>query len=674
VKLRARRPVVVADLTWYDDDGRPLGSIDGLALAVVDADALSPAVGRDAWVHDMVWRLLAAGATASAPGQASRTMVVASGDEAADKIADELRRAGCALIASASDGDGGEAPWKHRLERAAGLPVDRRQALVYVWPGGQGDEPAGSEPAACAAYQCFSSFWQTMQSMDWPGGKPALCVLTCRGQQTGVGDARGPDPAQAMAWGLARSLMHESGDQRVVVVDVAESDVDTIAIALSGLGHALASEESQFAVRDRALWVPRMVRRPSSATGTGMAAMPVAVAGGAYLVTGGRGAIGLQLTEWLLARGASKVVSLSRGRPADNDVLRLALLAQGSGTILEFVSADIADEAAVHALVRDLALDAACPLKGVLHAAGTLDDGLLARQPMDAARQVLAPKVAGAHHLHRATFDVALDFFVSFSSVVSCIGSPGQCAYGAANAYLDALSLARNAQGLPGHVVNWGLWDGQGMASRLDDRQRQRVHASGILPMAPVEALRILDRLVAEPCGQSVVWNADIDTLAARSLSPGLRPLLGELTRLADASGDRPAPGMSLSIAPQLLGLSATQQHDMLSTHLLNALSRTLQADAGRIDPLSPLIELGLDSLMAAEFRAAIRQGLGVDIPFGRLLEGATLHDVVDTIVAKLAHPPVDTDIGQAPPAGATSLNAVSGEALFGAELESGQL
>jgi acyl carrier protein len=101
-----------------------------------------------------------------------------------------------------------------------------------------------------------------------------------------------------------------------------------------------------------------------------------------------------------------------------------------------------------------------------------------------------------------------------------------------------------------------------------------------------------------------------------------------------------------------------------------------------RLQATTPLIEVGLDSLAATEFRAALRNELDVDIPFGRLLEGATLRDIVRAIDERLEG---DAAAGAAAPARSPDnpapraarpvrLDAVSAEASFGADMEAGEL
>jgi NADP-dependent 3-hydroxy acid dehydrogenase YdfG/acyl carrier protein len=395
---------------------------------------------------------------------------------------------------------------------------------------------------------------------------------------------------------------------------------------------------------------------------------------GTQLVTGGRGAIGTQLVEWLIAKGAPKVVSASRQLPDAAEQQRLAALASQRSVQLEFAAIDITDAAEVQSLVAAIDTDTAHSLRGIFHAAGTLEDGLLAMQPAASLLKVMAPKVAGTLNLHRASLHVPLDHFVSFSSIVSCIGSPGQCAYAAANAYVDALSLQRNAEGLPAHVVNWGLWAGRGMAEQLDARQLRRIEAVGMKPLEPESALLALEGLMGRREGQSLVWRVDVDTLLASGASRALRPLLADLSSTTARDGAHELARAPSGLGNRLRALPSAERRAALTDHLVGELAATLQVPRDRASPHTPLIEMGLDSLMAAEFRSAIRSELDVDISFGRLLEGATLHDIVGTIVGKLDGPAEAPVPGPVRQRETQHLDAVSAEATFDVEMESGQL
>ncbi|MEM7311459.1 MAG: SDR family NAD(P)-dependent oxidoreductase, partial [Planctomycetota bacterium] len=195
---------------------------------------------------------------------------------------------------------------------------------------------------------------------------------------------------------------------------------------------------------------------------------PRRIAGaGTYLVTGGLGALGLKTARWLVERGARSVALLSRREldTASADVRRAVEALAATGARVHVLAADVSDAESLGAALAELRA-AAPPLAGVFHAAGALADATLATLDEEALARALAPKLRGALHLHHATRADALDHFVLYSSGVGLLGSAGQAAYAAANATLDALARRRRALGLAALSVQWGPWEGEGMAAR----------------------------------------------------------------------------------------------------------------------------------------------------------------------------------------------------------------
>jgi len=220
--------------------------------------------------------------------------------------------------------------------------------------------------------------------------------------------------------------------------------------------------------------------------------------------------------------------------------------------------------------------------------------------------------------------------------------------------------------------MNWGLWGGNGMVDQLDARQLRRIASFGLKPIEPDVALRLFDTLVAESDGQTQIWNVEVETLIKRSPSRAMATLLSALVPAAPPA-NRPT-GAGHGLRERIAGLPDDERMQLLRGHLTDAIAATLHTSSERIAPDIPLIELGLDSLMAAEFRNALRSELGVDVPFGRLLEGATVDDVVRTIVATLVRGESRALDGTPPSRAADRIDVVSGEATFGVEMEGGEL
>jgi len=332
-----------------------------------------------------------------------------------------------------------------------------------------------------------------------------------------------------------------------------------------------------------------------------------------YVVTGGLGAVGLSVARWLVERGARQLVLVGRSAPTGDAAAAIDELRALGATVVAW-QADVSEREQVAALVR--AIRETMPaLRGVVHAAGVVDDGVLVRQTWDRAAAVLAPKVDGAWHLHELTSDLPLDFFVLCSSVASLFGSPGQGAYAAGNAFLDALAERRRASGQCALSVNWGAWEGAGMAARVEAQGRARV-LDAVRPMAPESCLAALESAMRRR--EARVAIADVDWAKWQGPVPSL---LSDLVASRVDRGDRTRE--TSESAPQVRDIAAAlddapeaSRRGLLIGFIREQTRSVLGlSDAHPVDERQPLLRLGLDSLMAVELRNRLAAALGRPLP-----------------------------------------------------------
>ena len=269
------------------------------------------------------------------------------------------------------------------------------------------------------------------------------------------------------------------------------------------------------------------------------------------------------------------------------------------------------------------------PLRGVVHAAGVLDDGVLAQQSWERFQTVLAPKVQGAWNLHRLTREVPLDFFVLFSSSAALLGSPGQGSYAAANAFLDALAQHRRGLGLPATSIAWGPWAGVGMAATRTE-SRQRWAALGVGAIAPEQGLEVLGRVLAEE--PTRVGVLPIDWARFLRTFPGSVPKL--LADLAPAAlrGERPA-----GLLGRLAQVAVAERAEVLATHLQGEVARVLGLASARLpERQTGLMELGLDSLMALELRNRLQADLDQPLSATMIFDYPTIEALSHHLAEKI--------------------------------------
>ncbi|MEY2833930.1 MAG: hypothetical protein RLZZ574_3189, partial [Cyanobacteriota bacterium] len=318
--------------------------------------------------------------------------------------------------------------------------------------------------------------------------------------------------AASCLWGLASAIAIEHPEFWGGIVDLdlnpSNNQVDNLLQIISQ-----TSQEDRIAVRQDQLYVPRL-----QATADLDSSKSLVLSTGSYLITGGLGSLGLKAAQLLADQGAKNLILLGRSQPSEHAQQVISNLAQ-QGVTVKVINVNITDYDALEQIFRannliprkgEPPFAPTSSIKGIIHAAGVLNDGLLQNQTWTNFQQVIAPKVTGGWNLHQVTQDLELDFFVLFSSVASLIGSPGQSNYTVANAGLDAIARYRHSQGLPALSINWSAWADSGMAVE------QGFKVKGLNLIEPDAGLVALKQLLASNATQVGVIDADWQELSQK--------------------------------------------------------------------------------------------------------------------------------------------------------------
>jgi myxalamid-type polyketide synthase MxaE and MxaD len=611
-----------ADLLLFDETGRTLVELDGLALQRLephnsDAFDQESALIRETWIaqprlalqiHDDRKWLLFAG-IGELPTSLAVHLSLMGQSAALVYPGPEYRRVD-----------------DSHFELAVGSPAEIARLLsqdawvgVVILPGAD-ERFAVADLAGCGVALAVAKAKVALQSGS------VLRLITRGGQAAGAVTV---DPWQTPAAALALCIAIEHPELQVSVIDLDPNPTnrevaelaeelfcggDELRIALRG-GQRLVS-------RIEPLKVP--LESPSSLN-----------AGATYLVTGGLGSLGIAAAKRLIRDGARNLVLTSRS--AIDSAAIDALRAMGATV---FVTAcDLAHTDQVDRLFHET-LAALPMLRGVIHAAGVTEDALLPNQSPSGFRRVMAAKLAGAWNLHKHTESLPLDFFVLYSSAASLIGSAGQSNYAAANGFLDALAHHRRSLGLPAISLNWGAWGGSGMAAHPEVVDRLKAQGVGTIPFAA--GLNILSAVCAGahlPAQIGIFpaqWERYVAQLPARMR-----------TRLSPM-----APESSTSRTEDILALLSAAQPSEASAVLNSYLRRILARVLGfkndtdvRVE--RPLFEMGMDSLTAVEFRNRLQEELQVPLPATLAFDypdiaslARFLRDVVAPVAAPLVKPP----------------------------------
>ncbi|MEV6877810.1 type I polyketide synthase [Amycolatopsis sp. NPDC051128] len=406
---------------------------------------------------------------------------------------------------------------------------------------------------------------------------------------------RGAELARAAVHGLVRSARSENPD-RFALVDLRDGDLPVHAVLA-----ALAAGETECEVRDGSVRVPRLTRV------TGEPATAVWDTAGTVLITGGTGVLGGLVARHLVAgHGVRSLVLVGRQGHAPDLVADL----EAAGALVTVAACDVSDR---DALARVLAgVPAEFPLRGVVHAAGVVADGVIGSLTPAGMDAVLAPKADAAWHLHELTKD--LSQFVLFSSAAGVFGTPGQGNYAAANGYLDALARHRRAAGLPAVSLAWGMWEPRsGLTGRLGETDVARMSHWGVRPLSPADGLALFDAACARD--EPVLVPVRLDVTGAGEVPGLLRGLVADTAPVQVETG----------LAQRLATLPEASQHrallDLVRAHAAAVLGHPAP---DLVETTRGFLDAGFDSLTALELRNRLAAATGVRLPTTVLFDHPT--------------------------------------------------
>ena len=491
---------------------------------------------------------------------------------------------------------------------------------------------------------------------------PPIVWVTRHAVGTSVGDGAvglGAGPL----WGLMRTARNEHPELRLHMIDLDDGEA-----TFNALASCLAlGAEPEYAVRQGQVLVPRMQRVEPEADG---GFLPRS---GAVLVTGGLGGIGKRVARWLAgAHGVRDLVLTSRqGMAAPGAKAFVEELSQ-LGAQATVVAGNIADADSVKDIIALFNGDR--PLRGVIHTAGVLDDGVLSALTPARCDTVFEPKVDGAWYLHQLTQDMDLNLFVMFSSVSGVMGTAGQGNYAAANTFLDALAYLRRAEHRPAASVAWGTWSGGGMADNLSETCRARYAQLGLDPLTPEDGLELLERAIRGGRGL---------TIAAAYNLGRLRKCYGDRDRipsllcslLGHGSGQAQGGGGDGDLRKALSRAGPEEATAIAISMVRETVAKTLgfsSPDDVNVDV--PPQELGIDSLTAVLVRNRLAALTYLSLPATIVLDQPNLTVLSQCLLSQIQESSVDSSSGVAS-GSATPLTVTSSASVLDmAAIEKGYL
>jgi NADPH:quinone reductase-like Zn-dependent oxidoreductase/acyl carrier protein len=402
---------------------------------------------------------------------------------------------------------------------------------------------------------------------------------------------------------------------------------------------AFGELEDAFRLMQSSGHIGKLVLVPDANAGVSLRKPPETVLrrDGTYLITGGIEGFGYECARWLVAHGAGSIALLGRRGSATPGCEARVKELESSGGEVRVYQGDVADRGSL-ATTLDAIRANQPPLRGVVHAASAIEDGFAADIDLARIAPIMTAKLGGAIALDALTCNDPIELFLLFSSATTMVGAPGQGVYVAANMALEALARRRQAEGRPALAIAWGPIEDAGYLSERPAILDSLARRLGARPIPAAQALAGLPAMIAS--GLPTVAFADTNWSEARRSLPILAtPLFAESRAKVS-----PSPPDE-SLAERLASLDPEAALAMLKTVIAEEAATILRLPGEGIDPLRPLSEMGMDSLMAVELRLALENRLRVDLPLVSLTEGTSVASIAARLAAAVSTGPRDGEV-----------------------------
>jgi NAD(P)-dependent dehydrogenase (short-subunit alcohol dehydrogenase family)/acyl carrier protein len=345
-----------------------------------------------------------------------------------------------------------------------------------------------------------------------------------------------------------------------------------------------------------------------------------------YLITGGTSGLGLIFAEWLADRGVRYLALVSRtGMKVETAPVVDKLKAKG--VQMEVFSADITSTSDLSRLIMEV--ETALPtIKGVVHAAGLLEDGAFMNLSADQFNKVIAPKVEGAKNLHQYFAKRTLDDFILFSSGASVLGTAAQGNYTAANMVLDQLAQQRKANGLAALSINFGNIGETGLAA-ADIKRGERLKEQGMGVLLPAQLPALFDALFALPAAQYMLM--DIDFAKWADTNPGVKGNLFFSKVLPVMTSAMPTEETDKKKFPNM---AAAVRH--FRNSVKQHISSITKVPVAKIKEDATFKSMGIDSLMAVQLKNKLQAEFELTLAVSSIWTYPTVEKYADFLIDEL--------------------------------------
>ncbi|QMT59047.1 SDR family NAD(P)-dependent oxidoreductase [Legionella sp. PC997] len=453
------------------------------------------------------------------------------------------------------------------------LDIDSNKQLCSVYDS--------KDPAHALLY-----LLQAIVQHSWPQ-QLSFCLASQSSQQVSSLDSI--NIWQHYLWSMTRIFAAEQAKYQALLLDldVNEGMEHNIKILVKEIGRYQA-KENHIAYRAAERYTIRFLPHSEPQNHEIPPAWKAPVAA---LVTGGLGALGYEVAEFIVTQGTRFVLLTGTKELCSNTVEKNNWIKQlkAKGAQVRYAAVDVANQEQMRQVIMEAEKAWQHSIDGVFHLAGvTTDNVTIAEMDETLWRDVLRVKVHGSLVLHELFLQAPLSCFVLFSSIAAVphFGMAGLSAYAAANEFMNGLSLYRRSLNLPASSINWVAWSEKGMSHRHN--HDAFLDAVGMASLSIKEGIAVFHNLLrinpAEITVCKIQWKKflQVNTTA--------KQLDFFIHLVAEYASNMPTTVVS-SLTPE-----------EITTLVLNLFASVLGLEVTEIDRESPFQHYGMDSITGIDY------------------------------------------------------------------------
>lgn len=513
---------------------------------------------------------------------------------------------------------------------------EKPSRIVHLWSLDSAKPKAAQSASWPSRYLGFGSALSLVQIVKQHGLEAQVSFVTSFAQSIGD-DHVATNFQQSSVWGFARVLRQEHPELNGLLVDI-DFDVDRPADLAETARRILAevnsdSHDREVVHRSEGRYVPRLEAVDDLRSGAKSAPLVSRPEDSSYLILGGLGGIGFVIAKCLAGQGARHLILVGRSSPTDSVQREIESL-QLKGVRVHVRQADVTKAEEVRDLVSWIRQDLTIPhVRGIVHCAGLYHAAPLMQQTQADLERLSDVKLNAALALCDEMGDGRikdLEFFALFSSTSALLGYPGLASYAAANAELDGLAHDLRSRGVPAFTINWGPWSDIGMVTKLSERHRAALKSDGEFAIAPAEGASAFieicqsSRIRSQVAAMKMDWKTYLRGLP-RSANSEFFSLLAREQIVSNET--------DLVLSLRKITDEAARKDELIS-YLKSEASRLIGKDVNEISEAESLISLGMDSLVAVEYRNLIKHAIGgqygKEIPAVLIFSYPTIQSIAD--------------------------------------------